>query len=150
MKDAYNEAPSGRLIAAPDPLVMTRRNERANREVNQADLCCPTPLSCLCGTLNPICWLGFCPQTVNVNESMVVMYWGDLHRVISKVSGLIFYVRFFEIKFCLFKPGCYCFNPAGLSVKRVSVKQQVYHLPDVKVADLRGMLDIETIDKTYL
>jgi hypothetical protein len=41
-------------------------------------------------------------------------------------------------------------NPAGLSVKRVSVKQQVYHLPDVKVADLRGKFPLGVFDESIL
>eukprot|EP00744_Colponema_vietnamica_P001401 GILI01002317.1.p2 GENE.GILI01002317.1~~GILI01002317.1.p2 ORF type:complete len:276 (+),score=69.46 GILI01002317.1:65-892(+) len=80
--------------------------------------CCPSGLSAVLSCIFPCAWCCAC-QTVNVNEHIVLSYWGKLAAVIRE-------------------PGCYCLNPMGVDVKRVTTKAQSIEVSKVKVNDLTG------------
>lgn len=48
-----------------------------------------------------------------------MQYWGKLFRQVNE-------------------PGIYCFNPEGIKMTRVSLKQESLDLPNIKISDASG------------
>lgn len=105
--------------AAPGMQVLPAKTVLAeDPPMNQANFCCPSPLSAAISCICPIGWLGAC-KVLNEREGGLLLTWGKFTSVLTT-------------------PGIYCINPIGTSVSRVSTKQQTTNLPDVKLLDLKG------------
>jgi len=81
-------------------------------------LCCPSLLSGCLSCFFPLGWCGSC-ATVDEKTERVLLTFGKYFGTIRK-------------------PGCYCWNPCGVSSRIVSTSRSAIDLVQVKVADARG------------
>jgi len=84
----------------------------------QADLCCPSALSCVVSTLCFCTWLGSI-KTIDQNQQAAVLVWG-------KYVGSVV------------EPGMKILNPIGTELRLVSTARQTMALQDLKVVDTKG------------
>jgi len=84
----------------------------------QADLCCPSPLSCVASTLCFCSWLGSV-KTIDQNQHAAVLVWG---RYVGSIT----------------EPGMKILNPVGTELRLVSTARQIMALQDLKVVDSKG------------
>jgi hypothetical protein len=102
------------LVQAPAQSAMT---SHMDADV-QADLCCPSPLSCVASTLCFCTWLGSI-KTIDQNQQAAVLVWG---RYVGSVV----------------EPGMKILNPIGTELRLVSTARQTMALQDLKVVDSKG------------
>jgi len=81
-------------------------------------LCCPDFLSCCLSCFFPCGWCGSC-ATVDEKTERVLLAFGKYFGTVRE-------------------PGCYCWNPCGISSRIVSTSRSAIDLLQVKVADARG------------
>jgi len=96
-------------------------SEPTKRELKNeilGSLCCPSLLSCCLSSCFPLGWCGSC-ATVDEKTERVLLTFGKYFGTIRK-------------------PGCYCWNPCGVSSRVVSTSRSAIDLVQVKVADARG------------
>lgn len=85
----------------------------------QANLCCPSFLSCCLSSIaGPWIWFASCRQ-IDVNESAVVTVFGRYKGTVKE-------------------PGCYIVNPCGTKFNMVSTKRRTTELQKFKVLDQKG------------
>jgi len=93
-------------------------DEKQGDGATASGLCCPSILSCIGSILFPCVWISSC-TTVREREEVVLLSFGKYVMTVRQ-------------------PGCYCWNPCGISQLRVSTARVAVNLDDVKVADARG------------
>jgi len=91
---------------------------RLENKFESGGLCCPNLLSCFLGTVCFCAWCGAC-NTVDEKTEKVLLNWGKFQGVVRE-------------------PGCYCWNPFGMSPRVVSTARAAIDLTHVKVADFKG------------
>jgi hypothetical protein len=116
---AAAQKPSQPQMAAEDDFkfVDADRSKLGN-DIEAGGLCCPGALSCILGTICPCPWCCAC-TTLDERQEKVLLNWGKYHATIRQ-------------------PGCYCWNPFGLSGRTISTARSAIDLMHVKVADLKG------------
>jgi len=95
--------------------------EPSKRELKNeisGSLCCPDLLSCCLSFAFPCGWCGSC-ATVDEKTERVLLNFGKYFATIRE-------------------PGCYCWNPCGVSSRIVLTSRSAIDLLQVKVADARG------------
>lgn len=83
-----------------------------------ANLCCPSPLSCCISSIFFCTWCGAI-KTIQQNQSAAVMVWG---KYVGSVSD----------------PGMKIINPIGTELRTVSTARQIMDIRDLKVVDAKG------------
>lgn len=84
----------------------------------QANLMCPSALSCCLSCVCPCAWLGGF-KTIQQNEHAAVMAWGQYVGSITQ-------------------PGLTCINPCGIELRVASTARASLNLQDMKCCDAKG------------
>jgi len=84
----------------------------------EANLCCPTGLSCCLSAVCFCSWLGSI-KTINEKEHAAVLVWG---KYVGSVT----------------EPGMKIMNPIGTELRKVSTARQIMKLKELKVVDSKG------------
>lgn len=106
------------LVAAPaqstmEPISLTQLDSDV-----QANLCCPSALSCCLSSVCFCTWLGGV-KVIQQNQSAAVLVWG---RYVGSVT----------------EPGMNIVNPIGTDLRYVSTARQTMHIKELKVVDAKG------------
>lgn len=84
----------------------------------QANLCCPSPLSCCLSAVIFPSWLGAI-KTIQQNQSAAVLVWG---KYVGSIT----------------EPGIKILNPIGTELRTVSTARQTMAIQELKVVDVKG------------
>jgi len=84
----------------------------------EANLCCPTPLSCCLSSICFCCWAGSV-KVIQQNEHAAVLVWG---KYVGSVT----------------EPGVKILNPVGTELRNVSTARQTMNIQELKVVDASG------------
>lgn len=106
------------VIGAPVQNDMNGNSDTALDSDVQANLLCPSPLSCCLSSCLFCTWLGSV-RTIQQNQSAAVMVWG---RYVGSVT----------------EPGMKIINPIGTELRMASTARQTMAIMELKVVDLRG------------
>lgn len=102
------------LLTPPGQVTM----ESGLDEDVQANLCCPSPLSCCLSTICFPCWLTSC-KVIPQNEHAAVLVWG---KYVGSIT----------------KPGLRLVNPIGTEFRNASTARQTIQMNDLKIVDAKG------------
>jgi len=104
------------LLEAPHQIGMNAAG-RVDEDV-QANLCCPSAMSCALSTVCFCCWP--CSlKTIDQNQNAAVMVFGEYQGSITK-------------------PGLTIVNPCGVELRKVSTARMTMDIKELKVVDAKG------------